>query len=70
MTVSMGRFSPLKDHFVVAWAATMVVRFTFLGFLSVGAAPQCHNRPPRVWALLRSRAHQSHNASVELGRVK
>jgi len=31
MTVSIGRSAPLKDHFVVAWAATMVVRLTFLG---------------------------------------
>ena len=30
----------MKDHFVVAGAATMVVRFRFLGFLSVNAVLQ------------------------------
>ena len=36
----MGRSAPVKDHFVVAGAATMVVRFRFLGFLSVNAVLQ------------------------------
>lgn len=43
MTVSMGRLAPLKDHFVVACAATMVVRYRLHGFLWAGAAPQRHD---------------------------
>lgn len=48
MTVSMGRLTPLKDHFVVAWAATMVVEYRLSGSLWTGTAPQRHDGP-ELW---------------------
>jgi len=45
VTVSMGRLTSLKDHFVVAWIVTMVVKNGLLEFLRAGAVPRRHDLP-------------------------
>ena len=57
MTVSTGRSAPLKDHFVVSWTATMVVK---LEFLWMGGVPRRHDRPE----LGCFRGSRAHNASI------
>lgn len=71
MTVSMGRSAPLKDHFVVSWTATMVVKYRCLGFLWMGGVPRRHDRPEllvRVFPRITC-AQQRVDCKFELERV-
>ena len=45
--MSIGRLGPSKDHFVVAWDATIVEDDTFFGVLFEPAEPEFETEPHR-----------------------